>query len=347
MYTLLSICTFNIIIIIITMWISATNIIYSPINNKYLGTNFLEPIEIKWVDTDYLVLDLITKLYKNCTFNIIYWRISMPGRFFKYCSLKTIWVVVVWSLFNIFKIVILLTKFIMIRGRGGWYDFFYTYYNNKHDIRKILFLDKEWRCNPDNLQAIVNLLFMKNSQIIQPNKWYYDVLYSSKSLFYDYNPNTDVVPVKLAINEFKGKLHKHPAVWDPTGKSETGYGYLTSLSNSIVENWYNKKKPIISLFTGIKKDTTFLPLDNYKELMPLKSKISISELSIDYFKNYVLIEELGIVKLPIEDINSFDPRIRDEVAFMKSNWTIIRQQTKHLGVSDIELLHAFTNSIGI
>lgn len=336
---------FNIITIILTMWINATNIIYSPIKNKYSQNNFLEIIEVKWVDSEFMWLDIIIKLYKNCVFSIMYYRVSIPGRIFKYCSLQTIWIVIVWSLFNIFKFIILCIKFIILRGRGGLYDFFYSYYNNKYDTRKMLFIKNEWVCNPNNYQTIIDNMFIKNSNI-QYNNIYHQIYCSYKNILLNYVPNTDLVETRTAINIYKGKRFWHLAVWDPTGMSKTGYGYFTQGPEAIRNNMY-KNEFIMSRVTGEKKNTIFLHLNKYIDLEPSRVKISYSDLSVDLFKNHILIEELGILNLPVANVNIFDVRIKDEVGLLKHNWAIMRKKTVDMDISDVELLQLFLNSIKI
>ena len=130
------------------MWIRSTNILIEPLNNVHTETYYLEPIHINYSESEHQLLDIITNVYKNCIFNIVYYRILLPGSLFKYYGLGAIKILSALMLFNILKFIIQFIKFLLFRNGLGFYQFIYLNFNNRNDSRAVLFINGVWVCNP-------------------------------------------------------------------------------------------------------------------------------------------------------------------------------------------------------
>ena len=148
MYLILYYFNISLVILIITMWVRSTNILIEPLGDTHTETYYIEPIRIYYSESEHQLLDIIVNIYKNCIFNIVYYRICLPGTSFKYYGLGAIKVLIVLMLFNIVKLIIQFIKFLLFRNGLGFYQFIYLNFDNRNDGRAVLFVNGTWVCNP-------------------------------------------------------------------------------------------------------------------------------------------------------------------------------------------------------
>ena len=148
MYAILYYFITSIVILTITMWIRSTNILIEPLGNTHTETYYMEPTRINYFESEHQLPDIIMNIYKNCIFNIVYYRIRLPGVSFKYYGLGAIRVLLVLMLFNIVKFIIQFIKFLLFRNGLSFHQFIYLNFDNRNDGRAVLFIDGTWVCNP-------------------------------------------------------------------------------------------------------------------------------------------------------------------------------------------------------
>ena len=128
----------------------STKIIYTPFKNKLIGVCFLKPAIIGPEMSEFSTLELITKLYKNYVFELVYIRISCQGKYIKFYGIKSIKIIIIKSLLSTLLFLIQFIKFLFhFKRKINFTEFIYLNYDNTDDARKLSFVNNKWLFNCD------------------------------------------------------------------------------------------------------------------------------------------------------------------------------------------------------
>lgn len=324
------------------MWIKATNLIFQPIKNEYSQTNYLKPNKIGYFDSDYQLLDLFIKLYQNCVFNIMYYRVLMPGKYFKYYGLKAIKLILILFLFNIFKILIQGIKFFFFKKKLSFFEFLYLNYENTLDERKLLFINGVWNANPKNLGVLIHNNFTKNKSILVENQTYKEVYAKTIDLISDRNPCPDYINAKSAYHLIDNKIFSHIAIENPTKNNDHEYYYMTDAYKAYNADFYNKK-PLLAFFTGPEKPSTIFPLENNCKLFDINYKIPYKTFSLEIFKNEKFIIDNNLPTTLLPETKIFNQNIQNDVDYLNYKWDKYLNIACNSKLTEKEALDVFLN----
>ena len=243
----------NLFIIFFSAFLFSNKIIFDPLKKKNNSTLFIKPIIITPEFTEFLLLELIHNLYKNYIFDITYFRISNPGKYFKFFGFKAFKNIFTFTFLSCILFIIQFLKFIFnFKENINFSEFIYLNYDNMYDTRKLLFVNDTWVHNP-SIDILSKLLKDKyNIPINIIDKTYkklFDVLKTTAS-----TPNQ--INFTYCDHLFKDKTMSSHFVANNFTNNKT-LGYMTDFNKAVNNNFYDKKI-YIPYFKGPYKDSCLL-----------------------------------------------------------------------------------------
>jgi hypothetical protein len=256
----------SILLAIIAAFISSTIILNNPFKKNYSCSLFFEPFNSLTFCSNTPLIEILYKLYINYIFNICYYRVALPGKYFKFYSFKAFKVVFIMTVLGIFCFFILyFLNIFNFKKKIKFNQFLYKTYMLDSDKRKIVFLVDKWCCNPFNkIFPILKpyLLGLKDQQdTINSKEYIYinKIINSSIKQILEYNKNVEYINFyevnhRIGTNNIN---YKHYFTEEISTRSDTNMSIMTNFNSALKQNFFNNNVDIVR-FAGFRKESTLL-----------------------------------------------------------------------------------------
>lgn len=335
--------TMSAIIIIITMWIKSSNIIFRNKKHNHNQTNFLEPIKIDYFDSDYQLASIIHNLYINCIFDITYLRILLPGKFAKYHGMKAIYIIFSTFTLNIITFITRYIKYIFSSKNITFFEFLYLNYNNKYDLRKIILIDNKWVTNPkfENLEKAGKIFFNGNKAEFIPSNAIFEAKYKVLQEWKTLNHTPEHINmVAIEHSPYNNKKLFHYGIENFTNNRSNNTSYMTDMNKALSNNWYGEI-PTLIMHEGPDKPSTFFELSGRAVVEASQKKIKIDDISLSIIKcnNNEIAQHLPDSFIP--NFQSFDDKIKTNIDIIHIKWDMFEKHTKEFNFTDDQAFQIF------
>ena len=323
----------------IIAFLMASKIIYAPILRNKNSTQFLKPILIGPEFGEYSILELLSKIYKNYIFDIIYIRVAVPGTFLKFYGLKALKTILITSFLACIIFSIQFIKFIFNFKRNiNFTEFLYLNYDNFNDSRNLSFINNGWEFNPK--KEFYKILIQNKPQISE------HLIYSKytkfQSVLKTVNPKPDTIEFVYTQHREKNspKIMNHYTTSKFPSTSENTSFYITDVIPAEPDYYGHLVKA--PLLFGTKKDSVLLYMDADKIKYYNKyTQIRTSNISQGLARSDVLGINTDLMDRNIFTLDGMDKKILKDYKDYKEIFELTKLELEKSGIDTKDYAKAF------
>ena len=275
-------------LLIVSLFVSSNKLINAPLSKNINTLIYITAEPLFTNINNYKIITILYKLYIYIVFDITYYRIALPGKYFKYFSLEFIFIFILKLIYHtimpFIKYISYIINIILNNQKYDFWLFLYLIYNNSNDNRRLYYNNQEWLHNPftemlNNVFTVLNARYTQTYISMTTRDKIFDMFANIHTI-----NSLNIQSYEMVIVEHHNSKINHFAVINNEDfKVDYKYLYITDLFKSVKHNAYDKQI-IVPAFDLQKPSTILVPAHNVANIYDTNQMLFSDKITLGMYK---------------------------------------------------------------